>query len=129
MEGTISKINMSTTARTVRWNGLPALSEASEATYFKMIEHKGVLIRVATLPAGYNRSHDWKQGQVVYCLQGELIVNFSQEDEVKIFAEMSFIVDVHRQSGVVQSSEGATILILDVSALKKTDDMRNPWKM
>lgn len=101
--------------QSIDWDAIPKTEHKGETgiSYWQTLQLGGLRIRVVEYSKGYLADHWCQKGHIVYCLEGEFIVELEAGEKTILNKGMSYIVSDNLSSHRSFSKEGVKLLIVD----------------
>ena len=99
----------------ISWENVQKESQDGESGYVesKVLEWKGLRIRIVKYSRGYIADHCCSKGHIVHCLQGTFVSEMEDGSEFILHEGMSYIVSNGMSSHRSKSADGVKLLIID----------------
>ena len=101
--------------QSIDWHAIPKTEHKGETgtSYWQTLQLGGLRVRVVEYSKGYLADHWCQKGHIVYCLEGEFIVELEGGEKTTLTRGMSYIVSDNLSSHRSYSKEGVKLLIVD----------------
>ncbi len=106
--------------QTIDWSMVPITEQKGErgVAYSKTTQFQGLQIRIVEYSGGYAADHWCDKGHIVYCLEGELIIELKDDINYKLTEGMMFVISDELSSHRLVSETKVKVLIIDGDFLK-----------
>lgn len=104
-----------TALREINWSEIDAVTRAGESgsSEWKEVLFNGIRAAVAEISPNY-RSAEWcSKGHILYCISGELTIEFRDGREIKMLPGRSLIHGEGEPHIAVSGNRGAKIFVVD----------------
>jgi mannose-6-phosphate isomerase class I len=101
--------------QSIDWDAIPKTEHKGETgiSFWQTLQLGGLRIRLVEYSKGYLADHWCQKGHIVYCLEGEFIVELEGGKKTTLTKGMSYIVSDNLSSHRSYSREGVKLLIVD----------------
>ncbi len=101
--------------QSIDWDSIPKTEHEGETgiSYWQTLQLGGLRIRIVEYSRGYLADHWCQKGHIVYCLEGEFIVELEGGEKTTISKGMGYVVSDNLSSHRSYSKGGVKLLIVD----------------
>lgn len=104
----------------INWDLIAQNSQPGKdgVAFWRELQFPGLQIRLVEYSAGYIADHWCQKGHIVYCLEGELIMELENSEKFTLKTGMTFIVSDELSSHRSVTKNTVKLLIIDGDFLK-----------
>lgn len=101
--------------QTVAWKDIEKTVHpgATGTAWWQTLQFDGLRVRIVEYSPGYLADHWCRKGHVIYCLEGDSMVELETGETYKLSAGMSYIVSDNLSSHRSVTENGVKLLIVD----------------
>lgn len=116
---------------TTDWSSIPVTEHQGKTgtARWQTVQFGQLRMRLVEYSANYSADQWCRQGRILYCLDGEMVIELSDGSVYKLAKGMSYQVMDGTTEHRFYSDTGVRALILDGPFLKHERNNFNPWKM